>query len=146
MTTNQSTDSQDLPTKHSYPFPPSSLRAQPLYVVDGDTADLFVDTGLRGYHLLRFRFLGIDTPELRSRDEEERKRAKEAKAFVQDLLETFEKTWDVNLKHWPLRIETAKDPDSFGRWLAQIFFTDDGIEKSVNAELLNAGLAVVYEK
>ena len=132
--------------KHSYPFPTSSCRAQPLYVVDGDTADLFVDTGFRGYHLFRFRFLDIDTPELNSRDEEERARAKEAKTFVQDLFDTFDKTWTVDLKAWPLRIETEKDPDSFGRWLARIFFTDDGVERSVNAELLKEGLAVPYEK
>lgn len=139
---------------HSYEFLSKIWRAQPLYVVDGDTADLFVDKGWHDYTMERFRFLDIDTPELRSRDEEERAKAREAKALVQDLLDTFEKTWDVNLKTWPLRIESEKDPDNFGRWLCRIFFLieEDGeggielVEKSVNAELLKEGLAKPYEK
>jgi len=129
----------------SYPYQIPSLRAQALRVVDGDTADLFVDTGFRGYHCFRFRFLDIDTPELNSRNEEEREKAKEAKELVQDLLDCFERTTVVDLAHWPLRIETAEDPDNFGRWLARIFFTDDGVERGVNAELLSAGLAEPYK-
>lgn len=123
------------------------MRAQPLKVVDGDTADLFVDQGFRGYQIGRFRFLDIDTPELNSKDEENRAKAKEAKEAVQEMLDCFEKTMLVDLGHWPLKIETAKNPDSFGRWLARIYFTDDaGVELSVNAELLSKGLAVPYEK
>jgi len=131
---------------HSYPFQQPSFRAQALKVVDGDTADLFVDTGFRGYHLFRFRFLGIDTPELNSKDEEERAQANEAKELVKELLDCFEKTMMVNLGHWPLRIETAKDPDNFGRWLARIYFMDGEEEKGVNAVLLEQGLAKPYER
>lgn len=131
---------------HSYPFTSSNWRAQPTNVVDGDTADLFVDTGFHGYHLFRFRFLDIDTPELNSKDQDERARAMEAKELVQDLLDTFEKTSKIDLACWPLRIETAKDPDNFGRWLARIFITTDFGESSVTAELLDRGLAVPYKK
>lgn len=131
--------------RFSYPFQTTSFRAQPLRVIDGDTADLFIDSGFRGYHQFRVRFLDIDTPELNSKDEDERAKAKEAKELVQDLLDCFERTTIVDLAHWPLRIETEKDPDNFGRWLARIFFTDDGVERGVNAELLNAGLAKPYE-
>ncbi|MFQ5352340.1 MAG: thermonuclease family protein [Candidatus Binatia bacterium] len=115
-------------------------------MVDGDTADLFVDTGFHGYHLFRFRFLDIDTPELNSSDEDKRAKAKDAKKFVQDLFDTFEKTTKIDLAYWPLRIETVKDPDNFGRWLARIFITTDFGESSVNAELIERGLAVPYEK
>ena len=130
----------------SYSYPTSSLRAQPTKVVDGDTADLFVDTGFHGYHLMRFRFLDIDTPEMNSRDPEERLAAREAKEFVQEVFDCFKKTTQVDLAHWPLRIETSKDPDSFGRWLAKIYYTKDGAERSVNAELLKEGLAEPYKK
>lgn len=131
----------------SYSYPIPFLRAQPLKVVDGDTADLFVDVGFRGYQIGRFRFLDIDTPELNSKDEENRAKAKEAKEAVQEMLDCFEKTMLVDLGHWPLKIETAKDPDNFGRWLARIYFMNDaGVELSVNAELLSKGLAVPYEK
>ena len=137
---------------HSYEFLSTIWRAQPLYVVDGDTVDLFVDRGFHHYNKERFRFLDIDTDELRDRDPEKRASAKEAKAMVQDLLDTFEKTWDVNLKTWPLRIESAPDgdPDNFGRYLARIFFKveKDGevVELSLNAELLREGLAKPYVK
>jgi len=131
---------------HSYEFTTKVWRAQPLYVVDGDTADLFVDRGFHHYSKERFRFLDIDTPEMNDKDEEERQRAKEAKEMVKDLLDTFEKSDTVDLALWPLRIETEKKPDSFGRWLCRIYFTVDGVERSLNAELLKAGLAVPYEK
>lgn len=133
--------------KHvGYPFQSKTWRAQPVKVVDGDTADLFVDTGFLGYHLFRFRFLDIDTPEMNSEDEDERKRAKDAKEFVQDVLDCPEKTLDMHLGFWPLRIETEKNPDSFGRWLCRIFWTDSFGEHSVNAELLERGLADPYKK
>jgi endonuclease YncB( thermonuclease family) len=131
---------------HTYSFMPPSYRAQPTNVVDGDTADLFVDTGFRGYHLLRFRFLDIDTPELNSKDADVRRQAQDAKQLVADLLNNFERTSKLDLSYWPLRIETAKDPDNFGRWLARIFLTTDAGEISVNAELLDRGLAVPYKK
>ena len=66
--------------------------------------------------------------------------------MVQDLLDCFEKTTKVDLAHWPLRIETAKNPDNFGRWLARIYHTTEFGEMCVNAELLDRGLAVPYEK
>lgn len=130
----------------SYAFPSKIWRAQPLKVVDGDTADLFVDHGYQGYHVGRYRFLDIDTPEMNARDTGERVRAREAKALVQEVLDCFEKTTKVDLAFWPLRIETEKNPDSFGRWLARIFWTDDDGEHCVNAELLDKGLAEPYEK
>lgn len=129
----------------SYPFQTSVWRAQPTYVVDGDSVHLFVDTGFYGYHLFKFRILDIDTPELRRGTEEEKAKAREAKVAVQDMFDLYEKTWNVDLRHWPLRIETQK-ADSFGRWLARIFFMADGKELSVAAELLREGLAVPYEK
>ena len=130
---------------HSYEYLTKEWRAQPLYVVDGDTADLFVDVGFMHYAKHRFRFLDIDTAEMNDKNEEKRAKAKEAKQLVQDLLDTFEKTHTVDLTHWSLRIETEKNPDSFGRWLCRIYFTIEGTERSLNAELLSAGLAVPYE-
>ena len=130
----------------NYPYLTNGNRAQCVRVVDGDTAYLFIDTGYHGYRLESFRFLGIDTPELNSKDHDEKRAANMAKEFVQDMLDAEETNWSVHLKEWPLRIETAKEPDSFGRWLARIFFKKDGQEVSVNAELLKEGLATPYEK
>jgi endonuclease YncB( thermonuclease family) len=130
----------------SYPFQTSNWRAQAVRVVDGDTAYLFVDTGFYGYHMMSFRFLDIDTPEMNSKVASEKTKAQDAKQMVKDMLDCDETTWMVHLKEWPLRIETEKRPDNFGRWLARIFFMDGAIEVSVNAELLREGLAVPYVK
>lgn len=141
--TNLFTDWHSMET---YPYLSGGNRAQAVRVVDGDTAYLFIDTGYHGYRLESCRFLDINTPELNSSDEEQREKAKLAKQLVQDMLDCEETTWMVHLKEWPLRIETAKEPDSFGRFLARIFFMKDGKEVSVNAVLLSEGLAVPYVK
>jgi len=132
-------------TMISYPFLSIEWRAQPLYVVDGDTVGLVVDRGFHHFNIGRFRFLDIDTAELNSKDPEERSKAVDAKKLVQRLLDTFTKTSKVDLSYWPLRIVTAKDPVNFGRWLCSIFFTTDGTEESVNAILMERDLAVPYE-
>ena len=56
-------------------------------VVDGDTADVDIDLGF-GVWLKkqRIRFYGIDTPESRTRDLEEKKYGLAAKAFVKEYL------------------------------------------------------------
>ena len=56
-------------------------------VVDGDTVDVDIDLGF-GIWLRkeRVRLYGIDTPECRTRDLEEKKYGLVAKSFVQDLL------------------------------------------------------------
>ena len=56
-------------------------------VVDGDTVDVDIDLGF-GIWLRkeRVRLYGIDTPESRTRDLEEKKYGLTAKSFVQDLL------------------------------------------------------------
>jgi endonuclease YncB( thermonuclease family) len=51
----------------------------------------------------------------------------------------------VNLGTWPLRLLTYMDPDSFGRLLGEVYWTDDaGVEHHANGELLQMGLAVPY--
>lgn len=130
----------------NYPYLTDGWRAQAVNVVDGDTVDLFVDTGFFGYKLLRFRFLDIDTPEMNDRDPELRFKARTAKSAVATWLNCFERQGMVSLTDWPLRIETEKKPDSFGRWLVRIFYKEEGDEKSLNAMLLESNLAVPYEK
>ena len=56
-------------------------------VVDGDTVDVDIDLGF-GVWLQneRVRLYGIDTPESRTRDKEEKKYGLLAKAFLKDML------------------------------------------------------------
>ena len=55
-------------------------------VVDGDTLDCRIDLGFDVWVKKRIRFYGINTPESRTRDLEEKKRGLAAKARVVDLL------------------------------------------------------------
>jgi endonuclease YncB( thermonuclease family) len=109
-------------------------------VIDGDTVDLFCDDGRRRYSLERYRLFGIDTPEMRSADPDERARALEAKAALMTLLSPA----PVDLKRWPLVVRTHK-ADSFGRWLAELWFASSAVEgASINTELVRRGLAKAW--
>ena len=56
-------------------------------VVDGDTADVDIDLGFGVWmHKERIRFYGIDTPESRTSDKEEKKYGNYAKQVVQNWL------------------------------------------------------------
>ena len=58
-----------------------------LRVVDGDTIDAKIDLGFDVSVKKRVRFLGVDTPESRTRDLEEKARGLAAKDRVRQLLE-----------------------------------------------------------
>jgi len=110
-------------------------KARYIKVVDGDTLDLDVDLGFHTKTSLRFRILGINTPEKNSNDPEEKRKALVATQYVQDLL----------AKNPPLTIRTEKS-DSFGRWLAEVWITNDDKKINLGEELLAKGLAVPYKK
>ena len=58
-------------------------------VVDGDTVDATVDLGFDTWKFIRIRLVGINTPESRTRDLEEKVRGLAAKDFVVDMFERF---------------------------------------------------------
>ena len=56
-------------------------------IIDGDTIDVDIDLGFDCWlHKQRIRLYGIDTPESRTRDLEEKKYGLAAKAFVEKLI------------------------------------------------------------
>ncbi len=55
-------------------------------VVDGDTIDADLDLGFNIHHKCRVRLYGIDTPESRTRDKDEKARGKLAAKFLQDAI------------------------------------------------------------
>lgn len=109
-------------------------RAKIVKVVDGDTVDLIVDLGFNVSVKERFRLYGINTPETRTRDKEEKEKGLLAKARLQELIDNCD---------GDLRIETKKDKKGkFGRYLAVLH---DGINFiNINDVLLLEGHAVEY--
>lgn len=104
-----------------------------LRVVDGDTIDLRLDLGFYLSAALRFRLLGVNTPELRDPDPTRREMAYRAKDFVT--------AWfDDAFGHGGVVIASTRKADSFGRWLADIlcptFTTDQNLSRAlIDAEL-----------
>ena len=110
-------------------------------VVDGDTVDVDIDLGF-GVWLRneRIRLYGIDTPESRTRDKEEKKYGLAAKAFLVNEL----KTADYVI------LQTNKDAEGkFGRILGEFIGVhsnelDGEMKVFINQLLVDEHHAVAY--
>ena len=107
-------------------------------VVDGDTIDAEIDLGFDIKVKKRVRFLGINAPESRTRDLEEKARGLAAKDRVKQLLDGCN---NIQLNSHGI--------GKFGRCLGEIMLdTIDGKEcltlKSLNELLINEKHAVEY--
>ena len=104
-----------------------------LRVVDGDTTDVDIDLGFGVWlHKQRIRFYGIDTPESRTRDLEEKKHGLAAKEYVKS--------------HIPVgstqTLVTVKDgKGKYGRILGQFKLEDGTI---LNENMISEHHAVAY--
>jgi len=110
-------------------------KAKVIKVIDGDTIDVEVDLGWKITIKDRLRLGGIDTPETRTRDKEEKKKGLEAKQFVIDKIEGKE-----------VLICTEKQ-GKFGRYLADVYYSTDEAEDfdtNLNQLLVSRGLAKIY--
>jgi micrococcal nuclease len=100
-------------------------------VVDGDTIDVVIDLGFSILHKCRVRLLGIDTPESRTRDLDEKARGKLAKDFLSYCLATS----DEHI------IKTSVDSKGkFGRVLGTIYCD----ESNINQLMIDKHHAVEY--
>jgi micrococcal nuclease len=100
-------------------------RVKIIKVVDGDTVDVDIDLGF-GVWLKkqRIRLFGIDTPESRTRDKEEKKYGLAAKAFLKD-----------HLKIGTPYLRTHKDgKGKFGRILGEFWVEEFNETHNVSAK------------
>jgi micrococcal nuclease len=63
-----------------------TYEAKVVRVVDGDTIDALIDLGFDIHKKIRIRMVGINTPESRTRDLEEKKLGLAAKARLKEIL------------------------------------------------------------
>ena len=101
-------------------------------VVDGDTIDVVLDLGFDLMFKSRVRLYGIDTPESRTRNKDEKIRGKMAGAFLKDAVDNGTK----------VVIETKlKDSrGKYGRVLGNVVV--DGL--NINEAMIENFLAVAY--
>jgi len=97
-------------------------------VVDGDTVDALVDLGFDTWKKVRIRMMGINTPESRTRDLEEKKRGLAAKDRLIELLGEGNFTLQ------------SHGVGKYGRCLGELFVEDINI----NQQLITEGHAVEY--
>jgi micrococcal nuclease len=100
-------------------------------VVDGDTVDVIIDCGFSIFHKARVRMYGIDTPESRTRDKDEKARGLMSKDFLVK-----------ELSKGDVVIKTKKDKKGkFGRILGELYVNDINI----NQMMIHGFYAVAYD-
>ena len=109
-------------------------------VVDGDTIDVTFDLGFDLLKKERVRVAGVDTPEKRTRDKEEKKLGLDATLWMEDKLE------DVKNSGESLMIRTELDKGAtgkYGRLLGWIYVGNAGV--SLNELMIAEGYAWPYD-
>ena len=104
-----------------------------LKVVDGDTIDVEIDLGFDLTKKERVRLGGIDTPESRTRDLEEKKLCLQAKDYLKSLIMNADK----------LIVRTEKD-GKFGRMIGYLYMNPEATV-SLNQMLIDEGFAWMYD-
>jgi endonuclease YncB( thermonuclease family) len=112
-----------------------NYKCKVLRVIDGDSIEVDVDLGFSTWKKVTLRLSDIDTPEVRTKDLEEKKLGIEATEFVKNKL--FE-----NNPEGIIYIHSTS-VDSFGRSLARVV-TENG--DNLNIILFESGLAKYWKK
>tara|TARA_B100000927_G_scaffold281860_1_gene267824 strand:- start:448 stop:813 length:366 start_codon:yes stop_codon:yes gene_type:complete len=114
-----------------------TYKAKLMRVVDGDTVDAEIDLGFGVFMKQRIRLYGINTPESRTRDLEEKERGLAAKARLTEILG---KEFIINT--------ILNKRGKFGRILGTLHTIADeenGVESiNINQKLVEEGHAVEY--
>ena len=102
-------------------------------VIDGDTVDATIDLGFDTWKKTRIRFYGINTPESRTRDLEEKKRGLAAKDRLIEILKANDDKFVLK----------SHGVGKYGRCLGELYVETLG-ETSVQQTLINEGHGVAY--
>ena len=110
-----------------------TYRAKVIRVIDGDTVDVDIDLGFGIWQKNeRVRIMGIDTPESRTSDIQEKFFGQRAKAF----LEKWVTAGDVTL-----RTKTYDAKGKFGRILGELWYAG---KHNINQKMIDEHHAVAY--
>ena len=108
-------------------------------VVDGDTIDVTIDLGFDLYKKERVRVAGVDTPEKRTRNLEEKALGLDATAWIKDKLEGAVDGDDDLI----IRTELDGGVGKYGRLLGWLYIGDSDL--SLNEQMITEGYAWAYD-
>ena len=108
-------------------------------VVDGDTIDVTIDLGFDLYKKERVRIAGVDTPEKRTRDLEEKALGIDATNWMKEKLEGAIAGEDDLI----IRTELVGGMGKYGRLLGWLYIGD--AEESLNEKMIVEGYAFPYD-
>ena len=108
-------------------------------VVDGDTIDVTIDLGFDLAKKERVRIAGIDTPEKRTRDLEEKALGLDATAWMKKHLEETIKGDD----ELTIRTELKGGMGKYGRLLGWLYVGESDV--SLNEQMITEGYAWEYD-
>ncbi len=108
-------------------------------VLDGDTIDVEIDLGFDLYKKERVRVAGVDTPEKRTRDLEEKALGIDATNWLKEKLEST-LAGDDELT---IRTELHGGVGKYGRLLGWLYIGDSDL--SLNEQMITEGYAWEYD-
>ena len=108
-------------------------------VLDGDTIDVTIDLGFDLYKKERVRIAGVDTPEKRTRDLEEKALGLDATYWMKDKLNETIKGDEELIIRTELKGGTGK----YGRLLFWLYVGEDTV--SLNEKMITEGYAWAYD-
>ena len=103
-------------------------------VVDGDTIDVLIDLGFDILFQSRVRLAGIDTPESRTKDLDEKTLGLESKEYLKKYLK--------DAKSVVIKTEKMDSSEKYGRILGWVYVNGD--TESINDKMINDGYAWGY--
>ena len=108
-------------------------------VLDGDTIDVTIDLGFDLYKKERVRIAGVDTPEKRTRNLEEKALGIDATNWLKEKLEST-LSGDDQLS---IRTELVGGVGKYGRLLGWLYVGDEDV--SLNEQMITEGYAWAYD-
>ena len=109
-------------------------------VLDGDTIDVTIDLGFDLYKKERVRIAGVDTPEKRTRNLEEKALGIDATNWLKKKLED---TISGDGDELSIRTELVGSVGKYGRLLGWLYINDE--EVSLNEQMITEGYAWSYD-
>ena len=108
-------------------------------VLDGDTIDVIIDLGFDLYKKERVRIAGVDTPEKRTRDLEEKALGQDATDWMKEHLDGAISGEDDLV----IRTEINGGFGKYGRLLGWLYIGED--TESINERMIREGYAWEYD-